>query len=66
MRFVFLDILRIFASFSVLFGHNFSGFLQSYIETSWQISYYSLFIINLLKFLRFITEKGGSGVIVFF
>lgn len=66
MRFVFLDILRIFASFSVLFGHNFSGFLQSYIETSSHFSYYDLFILNIVKLLRFITEKGGSGVIVFF
>ena len=66
MRFVFLDILRIFASFSVLFGHNFSGFLQSYIETSSHFSYYDLFILNIIKLLRFITEKGGSGVIVFF
>ena len=66
MRFVFLDILRIFASFSVLFGHNFSGFFQYYIETSSHFSYYDLFILNIVKLLRFITEKGGSGVIVFF
>ncbi len=66
MRFVFLDILRIFASFSVVLGHNFSGFFQSYIETRSHFSYYDLFILNIVLFLQFITEMGGSGVIVFF
>lgn len=64
-RFVFLDCLRIFAATSVFFGHNLSGFLQSVIDSD-ELHQSHKFYWNIAYLIRFLTEKGGTGVIIFF
>ena len=65
IRFHFLDYLRIFAATTVFFGHNVSTFLQDHIAS---IDFHdsSIFLWNMFYFVRFVTEMGGAGVVVFF
>lgn len=64
-RFVFLDYLRIFAATSVFFGHNVSGFLQSVIDSP-ELHQSHILYWYFAYLIRFITEMGGTGVVVFF
>ena len=64
-RFVFLDYLRIFAATSVFFGHNVSGFLQSVIDSP-ELHQSHILYWYFAYSIRFVTEMGGTGVVVFF
>lgn len=65
IRFVFLDYLRIFAATSVFFGHIMSGILTKYIDSS-QFRHEHVFYWEFLSLIQYVSQMGGSGVIVFF
>ena len=61
MRLVFLDVIRIYAAFSVYFTHNLSSFSDQYINNN-----FNSVISIILIFLSNLTKYGGSGVFCFF
>ena len=65
IRFVFLDYLRIFAATSVFFGHIMSGILTKYIDSN-QFRHEHVFYWEFLSLIQYVSQMGGSGVIVFF
>lgn len=61
MRLVFLDVIRIYAAFSVYFTHNLGSFSDQYINNN-----VNSLISIILVFLSNLTKYGGSGVFCFF